>query len=120
MPARQPRLRSTTRPRSIRPARCATWRSTDRMPTSSSSTHKGEAMRHNTTAVTIHFSWPVTSIRVLWAVALLFAWLPGARAQQGEEQQGVDQGNYNIKQSVEFGVRLVSITGDQNAYDTFI
>jgi hypothetical protein len=77
-------------------------------------------MRHNTTAVTSHSRWPATPVRVLWAVALLFAWLPDARAQQNDEQQGVEQGNYNIKQSVEFGVRLVSITGDQNAYDTFV
>jgi hypothetical protein len=77
-------------------------------------------MRDNTTAVTPHFRWRSTSLRVLCAVALLFAWMPGARAQQDDEQQGVEQGNYNIKQSVEFGVRLVSITGNQNVYDTFV
>ena len=43
-----------------------------------------------------------------------------ARAQQEPDQLGVDQGNYNIKQSIEFGGRFVSVTGDTQAYDTFI
>jgi hypothetical protein len=42
----------------------------------------------------------------------------GARAQ--EEQQGVNQGNYNVKQSVEFGYRFVGISGDEQAYNTFV
>jgi hypothetical protein len=77
-------------------------------------------MRDKTTAVTTHFSRPATSVRVLWAVALVFAWLPSAHAQQEQEQQGVEEGNYNIKQSIEFGGRFVNITGDQNAYNTFV
>ena len=45
--------------------------------------------------------------------------IPGAlRAQQ--EQQGIDQGNYNTKQSIEFGYRWADTTGDQNTYNTFI
>src|SRR5580704_576890 len=44
--------------------------------------------------------------------------MPVASAQQQDEQQGVDQGNYNIKQSIEFGGRFTSITGDQQTYDT--
>ena len=38
----------------------------------------------------------------------------------GQEQEGVNTGNYNIKQSVEFGYRFVSNSGDQNTYDTLI
>jgi hypothetical protein len=46
--------------------------------------------------------------------------LPVARAQQPEEQKGVDQGNYNIKQSIEFGGRFTNLSGDIQAYDTFV
>ena len=34
---------------------------------------------------------------------LLLGGVPQAEAQQDEEQKGIDQGNYNIKQSIEFG-----------------
>jgi len=81
---------------------------------------KGEAMRDKTAAVTALFGWSATARRVLWVVALTLALLPNARAQQEQEQQGVDQGNYNIKQSVEFGGRFVSLSGDLQSYDTFV
>jgi hypothetical protein len=42
-----------------------------------------------------------------------------ARAQD-DEQKGLDQGNYNIKQSIEFGGRFASIDGDTQSYDTFV
>ncbi|MGC2417217.1 MAG: hypothetical protein WA434_05690, partial [Candidatus Acidiferrales bacterium] len=32
----------------------------------------------------------------------------------------MDQGNYNIKQSIEFGGRLTSARGDASTYDTFV
>jgi hypothetical protein len=51
--------------------------------------------------------------------ALLTLGLP-ARAQQEDEQKGIDQGNYNIKQSIEFGGRFTSIGGDIQTYDTFV
>src|SRR3984893_6363638 len=51
------------------------------------------------------------------AVTLLFA--HPTRAQD-DEQKGVDQGNYNIKQSMEFGGRFASIGGDTQTYDTFV
>jgi hypothetical protein len=44
---------------------------------------------------------------------------PSVRAQD-DEQKGIDQGNYNIKQSIEFGGRLTSIGGDTPTYDTFV
>jgi hypothetical protein len=51
------------------------------------------------------------------AMTLFFGSL--ARAQD-DEQKGVDQGNYNIKQSIEFGGRFTSIGGDTPTYDTFV
>lgn len=40
------------------------------------------------------------------------------RAQ--EEQTGIEQGNYNVKQSIEFGYRFVDRSGDAGTYDTFL
>ena len=77
-------------------------------------------MRTRTTATSTRPAWLAIGKRVPCAALLLCAWLPAARAQQDQEQPGIEQGNYNIKQSVEFGGRLVSITGDQQAYDTFV
>jgi hypothetical protein len=57
---------------------------------------------------------------LLMAAALLVFFLPPARAQQDEEQKGVDQGNYNIRQSIEFGGRFTNISGDSQAYNTFV
>jgi len=51
---------------------------------------------------------------------LLLGLVPGARAQDTGEQKGVDQGNYNIKQSIEFGGRFTSISGNTQTYDTFV
>jgi hypothetical protein len=53
------------------------------------------------------------------AGCLLLMLVPVASAQQ-EEQKGVDQGNYNVKQSIEFGGRFSSISGNQEVYDTFV
>jgi hypothetical protein len=62
---------------------------------------------------------PITWIApVGFLVMTLFFALP-ARAQD-EELKGVDQGNYNIKQSIEFGGRFASIGGDTQTYDTFV
>src|ERR1700756_2416126 len=41
-------------------------------------------------------------------------------AQQVDEQKGIDQGNYNVKMSVEFGYRITNIVGNQQIYDTFV
>jgi hypothetical protein len=51
-------------------------------------------------------------------LALLLA--PALSAQQTDEQTGIDQGNYNIKQSIEFGGRFTSISGDTQTYDTMV
>jgi len=60
------------------------------------------------------------SLRCVPLAILLLVCLPTARAQQEPEQQGLDQGNYNIKQSIEFGGRLLSVAGDSQSYDTFV
>lgn len=57
-------------------------------------------------------------VLVLTLVTACICALP-ARAQE-VEQAGVDEGNYNIKQSIEFGGRFVNVSGDAQAYDTFI
>src|SRR5580698_6416482 len=51
---------------------------------------------------------------------LLSSGAPQALAQQDENQKGIDQGNYNIKQSIEFGGRFTSISGNTQTYDTFV
>jgi hypothetical protein len=60
---------------------------------------------------------PSIALAFFLAASLLFA-LP-AKAQD-DEQKGIDQGNYNIKQSIEFGGRITSIGGDTQTYDTFV
>src|SRR4029077_7105360 len=73
-------------------------------------------MRETITArrTTLH---PSIFASCLLGVSLLFG--PIARAQD-DEQKGIDQGNYNIKQSIEFGGRFTSIGGDTQTYDTFV
>jgi hypothetical protein len=45
---------------------------------------------------------------------------PLSRAQQVDEQTGIDEGNYNIKQSIEFGYRFTNVNGSQQTYDTMV
>ena len=45
---------------------------------------------------------------------------PKTSAQQADEQKGVDQGNYNIRQDVEFGGRFTSVAGDLETYNTMV
>jgi hypothetical protein len=59
-------------------------------------------------------------VSVAAVVLLLFVVVPAARAQQASEGDGIDSGNYNIKQSVEFGYRFTDFTGSQATYDTFV
>src|SRR5215470_6903202 len=76
-------------------------------------------MRGRKNARNLHMRGPKT-LRCLLMVALLGFLLPAAKAQQEEEQKGVEQGNYNIKQSIEFGGRFINLSGDFQAYDTFV
>ena len=56
---------------------------------------------------------------LLLAAVLWWMGTPAAHAQE-EEQKGIDQGNYNIKQSIEFGGRFTDISGNLQTYDTFV
>lgn len=60
------------------------------------------------------------ALRWLSVVALLLIFLPAAVAQQDEEQKGIEQGNYNIKQSIEFGGRFTSVSGERQVYNSFV
>jgi len=63
---------------------------------------------------------PLTCLGLLLVGAMLLCGASPALAQDDEEQKGIDQGNYNVKQSIEFGGRFTSISGDTAAYDTFV
>ncbi len=54
-------------------------------------------------------------VALLALVAATAAW-----SQQATEGDGIDSGNYNIKQSVEFGYRFTDFTGSQATYGTFV
>jgi hypothetical protein len=58
-------------------------------------------------------------ISVAEVVLLLFVGVSVTWSQQAAEGDGIDSGNYNIKQSFEFGYRFTDITGSQATYDTF-
>ncbi len=66
-------------------------------------------------------SWPKqrTFLAASFTLLALLS-VPGVFAQQADEEKGLDQGNYNIKQSIEFGGRFTSITGDQQTYNTMV
>ena len=55
----------------------------------------------------------------LFGAALLLLSAKCCSAQQ-TDPEGVEQGNYNIKHSVEFGYRFTDVTGSQATYDTFV
>lgn len=62
----------------------------------------------------------------LIALAFLFltlalAFPTGVKAQdpQEETQEGVVQGNYNVKQTIEFGGRLTDVNGNRNVHRSF-
>ena len=66
----------------------------------------------------IGFSTLPSLLRCCPLLALLLA--PAVWAQQTYEEKGIDQGNYNIKQSIEFGGRFTDIVGNQQTYDTMV
>jgi hypothetical protein len=72
---------------------------------------------HRNKSVRSRGAWP--RLAVAGALAVLLAPVV-ARSQQTDEQKGIDQGNYNIKQSIEFGGRFTSVSGDQQTYDTLV
>jgi hypothetical protein len=62
------------------------------------------------------------SKRVVALLAVVLALVPWnqTRAQQETEQAGIEQGNYNIRQSIEFGYRFTNTNGNEDAYNTFV
>ncbi|HXN51505.1 MAG TPA: hypothetical protein VN943_06170 [Candidatus Acidoferrum sp.] len=77
-------------------------------------------MRERRNAQNLRWNERKVSRSLLIATVVVSLFVPVARAQQQEEQKGLDQGNYNIKQSIEFGGRLTSISGNEDVYDTFV
>ncbi len=63
---------------------------------------------------------------MLGLILLAAVFLPqGSHAQQSsaqtsEQTQGVNSGDYNIQQTIEFGYRLNEIGGNYDTYDTFV
>jgi hypothetical protein len=78
----------------------------------------GEELREGKTRSTRPAAW----LGVLAATALFLAWVPAARAQDWEEQplEGINGQEYNIKQSMEVGGRIDSISGNGDLYKTFV
>lgn len=54
---------------------------------------------------------------ILCIVALFLS--AGVRAQDPEEPKGINSGDYNIQQTIDFGYRSSNINGNVNTYDTF-
>ncbi len=61
-------------------------------------------------------------IRLLGCLLLVAApfFASASWAQDNTGTKGIDSGNYNIQQSVEFGYRGNWVNGNQNNYDTFV
>ncbi len=76
-------------------------------------------MRATACAQSFRFRGSEASTSLFLTAALLLL-LPVAASAQQEEQKGVDQGNYNIKQFIEFGGRFTNLSGGFQAYNTFI
>ncbi|MGB9067413.1 MAG: hypothetical protein WCC21_02485 [Candidatus Acidiferrales bacterium] len=52
-------------------------------------------------------------------LAVAFFLPAAAGAQDDTESKGINSGDYNIHQTIEFGYRASEISGNQNTYDTF-
>jgi len=61
----------------------------------------------------------VPALPLLLGAWLLFPSLAWAQAG-GETHEGVNSGNYNIKQTFEFGYRWEDVTGNRATYNTFV
>jgi len=74
------------------------------------------------TTYNLHSRNGFNALTKLLSSALLLSLLlvTAVSAQQTDEEKGIDQGNYNIKQSIEFGGRFTNIVGDQQAYDSMV
>jgi len=54
------------------------------------------------------------------ALSLKFAGSVAAQTAPQQPTQGVDSGNYNIRQTIEFGYRSTDVNGNQANYGTFV
>ncbi len=66
---------------------------------------------------------PNRSLLILFAITVPLAlWLavPVAGQETAQPAEGKDWGNYHVNQSVEFGWRGTSFSGNQSVYDTFV
>jgi hypothetical protein len=62
----------------------------------------------------------ILSVSLMMFAAVL-VWAPVSRAQDDAgDDKGMDSGNYNIQQSVEFGYRANWVNGNDDTYDTFV
>ena len=61
----------------------------------------------------------VCSAAFLVALLLLLG-VPGAAQVSEKPLEGIDSGNYNIKQTAEFGYRFTSTAGNRSMYNTFV
>ncbi len=62
---------------------------------------------------------PVILLGLLFLVGCLAPRAVNAQ-QIDDEQKGIEQGNYNIKQSVEFGYRFSDVSGNLETYNTMV
>src|SRR5271165_1939117 len=123
MQDQRPLRLSTIRRRNTRPARCVTPQSTDLTRTASFSPRKerrNTVMTNstNTRRASMHSKNVLRFLLFLLGIGNIL--VPGIRAQQADEQTGIDQGNYNIKQSIEFGYRFTSVNGSEETYDSMV
>jgi hypothetical protein len=76
----------------------------------------GSEVRMRRSAGTRRRGWTFSGqVTLLLFIALTVAW-----SQQAAEDDGINSGNYNIKQSVEFGYRFTDFAGSQATYDSFV
>jgi hypothetical protein len=66
-------------------------------------------------------SMKLCSVRTAWA-ALPAVFLLASLSMMAQDQpsEGVNVGNYNIQQSLEFGGRVTNLRGNTDVYDTFV
>ena len=77
--------------------------------------HRKNGSSHQIDAIRKYLLRFLLSWMAIGAMSVSFA-----RAQQVDEQKGIDQDNYNIKQSIEFGYRFTSLNGSIPTYDTMV
>src|SRR5262245_65553897 len=122
MPGLRPFRLFTIKLRNTRPARCVTRPSTARTRAACSLNHKGKLSMRGTSRLTtsLRYDLSLCSLSLMILSVPFSLCVPCAVAQEESAQTGVEQGNYNIKQAIEFGGRFLDQTGDQQAYNTFV